>query len=113
PKKTGRLDPTPAGPKGREAKTKAGRPKGRRANKREEQMQGRFSLGAAILAGAVALAAAAAAADAMHYPDWEGMWNRGSPVGSWDPTKPPGRGQQAPLTPAYQKVLEDNIARQK
>src|SRR3984957_13732187 len=63
---------------------------------------------------AVVLSCAVAAADeAKKYPDWEGMWNRGSPVGTWDPTKPGGLGQQAPLTPEYQKVFESNLAKGK
>src|SRR5215471_2721150 len=51
------------------------------------------------------------------YPDWRGAWGRfvvrglgGQP--SFDQTKPWGLGQQAPLTPEYQKVLEDSIADQ-
>jgi hypothetical protein len=76
------------------------------------------------LAGAFALAAAlmitmggAQAADDAKYPDWSGAWARfivpglgGQP--SFDQTKPWGRGQQAPLTAEYQKVLEDSIADQ-
>src|SRR6516225_10646384 len=76
------------------------------------------------LTGLVTLAAAlmaaiggAAAADAAKYPDWKGQWERfvvrgipGQP--SHDQTKPWGRGQQAPLTAEYRKVLEDSIADQ-
>ncbi len=51
------------------------------------------------------------AEDAKKYPDWDGLWKRGSPVGVWDPTKPGGRGQQPPLTAEYQKVFEDNLAK--
>jgi hypothetical protein len=57
------------------------------------------------------------AADDAKYPDWKGAWARfvvrglgGQP--SFDQTKPWGLGQQAPLTPEYQKVLEDSIADQ-
>jgi hypothetical protein len=66
------------------------------------------ALVAVVLSSAVALAD-----DAKKYPDWEGLWNRGSPVGAWDPTKPGGLGQQAPLTPEYQNVLEANLAKGK
>ena len=74
-------------------------------------------------AAAVALAAAlmvaiggAQAADDMKYPDWRGQWTR-IPVRlptqpSHDQTKPWGRGQQAPLTPEYQAILEASIADQ-
>src|SRR5437879_10403555 len=67
------------------------------------------------------------AADRGKYPEWKGAWERYvpsvsvvSPSGlrtpggqpSFDQTKPWGLGQQAPLTPEYQKVLEDSIADQ-
>jgi hypothetical protein len=35
-----------------------------------------------------------------------------SRVSIWDDSKPPGLGQQAPLTPEYQKVLEANLKKQ-
>ena len=75
-------------------------------------------------ASAMALAAAlmmtaggAQAFDDAKYPNWKGMWNRvvvpgvgGQPA--FDPTKPWGPGQQAPLTEEYQKVLEASMADQ-
>src|SRR3984893_12322511 len=66
------------------------------------------TLAAVLVSGAVATAD-----EAKKYPDWEGLWNRGSPVGAWDPSKPGGLGQQAPLTPEYQAVLEANLAKGK
>src|SRR5215467_10915652 len=69
----------------------------------------------------------AIAAERAKYPEWKGAWERYvppvsvvSPSGqrtpggqpSFDQTKPWGFGQQAPLTPEYQKVLEDSIADQ-
>jgi hypothetical protein len=39
-----------------------------------------------------------------------GQWLRIGPLGVFDPTKPPGRGQQAPLTPEYQAIFEANLA---
>ena len=65
------------------------------------------------VAALMCLSMAAGAQDAKKYPAFEGMWDRGSPLGSWDPTKPPGRGQQAPLTPEYQAVYEANMAKDK
>jgi hypothetical protein len=77
-----------------------------------------------IKAAAVALIAilqtaggAARAADDGKYPDWRGQWLRFAVPGlpgqpSHDQTKPWGRGQQAPLTPEYQAVLEASIADQ-
>src|SRR5881394_1536546 len=57
------------------------------------------------------------AADQSSYPDWKGQWSRfairglpGQP--SHDQTKPWGKGQEAPLTPEYQAVLEASIADQ-
>jgi hypothetical protein len=70
------------------------------------------------------------ASDSAKYPDWKGAWARWAPPNSareegnggtnftaggqpsFDQTKPWGLGQQAPLTPEYQKVLEDSIADQ-
>ena len=81
-------------------------------------MLDRYSVGAAALALASALAIAAdcaAAADAK-YPNWKGQWLRVDPSGgprvAFDPSKPPGPGQQAPLTPEYQKILDNSVADQ-
>jgi hypothetical protein len=61
------------------------------------------------------------------YPDLRGQWVRYGPSGPdlkgplvrlgpsgvfrtrFDPTKPPGAGQQAPLTPEYQAIFEANL----
>ena len=43
------------------------------------------------------------------YPDWSGQWFRSGGI-QFDPTKPLGRGQQAPLTPEYQTKLESGLA---
>jgi len=66
----------------------------------------------------------------MKYPAWPGAWSRWEPPRgvkdsgnggarltaggqpSFDQTKPWGRGQEAPLTPEYQKILDDSIADQ-
>jgi hypothetical protein len=73
------------------------------------------------------IACAAAAADAPKHPDWRGAWERWIPPNpvmdhnglytaggqpSFDQSKPWGRGQDAPLTPEYQKVFEDSLADQ-
>jgi hypothetical protein len=79
------------------------------------------SLAAAIAAAAFAMSAggvkATDPAPSAKYPDWKGGWARfivpglpGQP--SFDQTKPWGRGQQAPLTPEYQKVHDDSLADQ-
>jgi hypothetical protein len=60
---------------------------------------------AAVVAG---LSAAQAAGEG-RYPDIAGVWERPASA-SWDPTKPAGLKQQAPLTPEFQKVFEANLA---
>jgi hypothetical protein len=67
----------------------------------------------AIVAILAATISGAVAFDESKYPDWSGQWMRPPGVGfQWDQTKPPGLGQQAPLTPEYQKVLEASLADQ-
>src|SRR5262249_61283248 len=53
----------------------------------------------------------AATARAEQYPDWKGQWLRKS-AGTFDPDRPFGLGQQAPLTPEDQKVLEESVENQ-
>jgi hypothetical protein len=68
---------------------------------------------AVVLSGLLA-SVAAHAHDAQRYPDWSGQWVRPG-VGqgnAWDPTKPLGRGEQAPLTPEYQAIFEAGLADQ-
>jgi hypothetical protein len=63
---------------------------------------------------AAALAAAPLAASAqprLALPDWSGQWIR-TGSGSFDPSKPPGVRQGAPLTPEYQAILEASVAAQ-
>lgn len=72
---------------------------------------------AAILVLTVASSGMAPAADFDKYPDLKGQWTRApvpgaAPPPPHDPSKPPGRGQQAPLTPEYQAVFEANLADQ-
>jgi hypothetical protein len=74
-------------------------------------------LGAIVLAALAMPAGDARAWDDTKYPDWKGQWSRvntnqqGQAV-KFDPSKPSGRGQEAPLTPEYQKVFEDSMADQ-
>src|SRR5215831_15378806 len=70
----------------------------------------------AILAMLQSIVAAQAFDDAK-YPDLSGQWRSVRPPGvpgqaAFDPTKPWGRGQQAPLTPEYQAVLEASLDEQ-
>jgi hypothetical protein len=65
-----------------------------------------------VLAAALILSITGAQAfDETRYPNWRGQWlqvggDRDSP---WDPTRPAGAGQQAPLTPEYQAIFEASI----
>ena len=82
------------------------------------------AIAAAVTVTAMMLGAVQAA-DEARYPDWKGAWTRWFPPGSvrepnggftaggqpsHDQTKPWGRGQEAPLTPEYQKVFEESLA---
>jgi hypothetical protein len=65
----------------------------------------------------VAIGGAQAAGEAK-YPNWKGQWSAVSPpLGDpqsmkFDPTMRAGLWQDAPLTPEYQKILEDSLADQ-
>jgi hypothetical protein len=66
---------------------------------------------ALIAAVGMALRVPAAAQEASRLPDWKGQWIR-TGAGSFDPTKPPGLRQGAPLTPEYQAILQASVAAQ-
>jgi hypothetical protein len=71
----------------------------------------RCSLGPVVLAAALSMTLAGArAADEPTYPDLNGQWSRAHPRSQWDPSKPRGLQQQAPLTPEYQALFEANLA---
>ena len=81
-------------------------------------MRFRNSIGATALAAVLIIIIGRAAAfdDAM-YPNLKGQWTEFIVPGlpgqrSFDQTKPWGPGQEAPLTPEYQKVLADSMADQ-
>jgi len=71
-----------------------------------------------VLAAALLTPTGAAAFDDSKYPDLKGQWHRVAvPSGryrgvQYDPHKPAGPGQQAPLTPEYQAIFEANLADQ-
>lgn len=72
----------------------------------------RNSIGVVALAAVFVTAVAGARAhDETKYPDWSGQWLRTGGI-QWDPSKPIGRGQQAPLTPEYQAIFEASLADQ-
>ena len=76
----------------------------------------RNAIGATALVAAL-LTTSAHALDDPKYPDLKGQWQRADPGGvgrglRFDSSKPPGRGQQAPLTPEYQTIYEANLVDQ-
>jgi hypothetical protein len=73
----------------------------------------RNSITTLTLATALFAGAPARADDASKYPDWKGQWVGigASPDAPWDPSKPAGAAQQAPLTPEYQGIYQATLAR--
>jgi len=68
----------------------------------------------AVLVGAAwtATVGAPAIGDGMTYPDFESQWRNptaGRGGNPWDPMKPIGLGQQAPLTREYQAIFEASL----
>jgi hypothetical protein len=63
----------------------------------------------ALVAALGMMTTPALASDEAKYPDIGGTWVRPG-AAQWDPTKPAGLRQQAPLTPEYLKVFENNLA---
>ena len=75
--------------------------------------------GAMALVIALSAPSGAQAFDDLKYPNLKGQWRSVAvPTGlsssslQYDPLKPAGRGQNAPLTPEYQAVFESNMADQ-
>jgi hypothetical protein len=80
-------------------------------------MLARGPIGLVAIAALLSSIAAAQAFDDAKYPDLSGQWRpvRLPPIfgqQAFDPTKPWGRGQEAPLTPEYQALLEASLAEQ-
>jgi len=69
-------------------------------------------IGALVLAAALS-SGGAQAFDEARYPDWAGQWIRIGEAARWDPGKPVGLGQQAPLTAEYQAKFERSLADQR
>src|SRR4051812_37188492 len=59
---------------------------------------------------ALLLSTRAQAHDETKYPEFRGQWVRAHQRAQWDPSKPRGLGQQAPLTPEYRAIFEANLA---
>ena len=80
-------------------------------------MQHRGSTGVLALAALMVTIGGAQAAGETKYPNSKGQWDAINPrLGGqgvkFDPNKPFGPAQQAPLTPEYQKVHEESMADQ-
>src|SRR5258705_11400476 len=77
-------------------------------------MSHRISAAAIVLVSALCASIVATRAwDDSKYPDLKGQWVRADGsrgVGRYDPTKPPGRLQEVPLTAEYQAIYEANLA---
>src|SRR3984893_10165474 len=73
------------------------------------------TIAAVALAAALCIANVGAQAfEDATYPNLQGQWIRAVAPGTvdeprFDPSKPPGRGQQPPLTPEYQALFEANL----
>jgi hypothetical protein len=67
-----------------------------------------ISIAACVSALTLAVASAHAF-DGSVYPDLKGQWTRATPEASFDPSRPAGRGQQAPLTAEYQAIFEASL----
>lgn len=78
-------------------------------------MQKRHALAPTTLVAALCLGIADGHAfDDAKYPQWQGQWTRAPIPGvsgnpSYDPSKPRGRGEEAPLTAQYQALFEANL----
>ena len=67
----------------------------------------------ALVAGLAAAVTDARAWDDTRYPDLKGQWVRGYPgLSRFDPAKPIGLRQEAPLTAEYQAIYQENLAEQ-
>jgi hypothetical protein len=67
-----------------------------------------------LMAAFCAAPTGAPAFEDLKYPDLHGQWIRAAAPGDnneprFDPHKPPGRGQEPPLTPEYQAIFEANL----
>jgi hypothetical protein len=68
----------------------------------------------AVAAAVLATSIDASAFDESKYPGWRGPWQQlgGNRNSSWDPSRPPGAAQQAPLTPEYQAIYEASLKKE-
>src|SRR5947208_16884196 len=69
---------------------------------------------ASVLAVAVATVTVASAHDESKYPNWSGQWRWNAMGGGprYDPSKPAGAAQQAPLKEEFKRIHDENLAEQ-
>jgi len=74
----------------------------------------RILIGVLTMAATLATATAASAHDESIYPDWSGQWRWNAMGGGprYDPSKPAGAAQQAPLKEEFKRIHEENMAEQ-
>jgi hypothetical protein len=69
----------------------------------------RSSIGAITFGALLATIVCAQAFDDSKYPDLNGQWSRAHPRSQWDPSKPRGLQQEAPLTAEYLAIFKSNL----
>jgi hypothetical protein len=74
----------------------------------------RSLLGAIVMVTLCLTTAAVQASDDAKYPNLKGQWTRAPVPGAvgqptYDPSKPWGRGQHAPLTAEYEAIFQANL----
>ena len=74
----------------------------------------RSLIGVLTIAAALATATAASAGDESKYPDWSGQWRWNAMGGAprYDPSKPAGVAQEAPLKEEFRRIHQENLAEQ-
>src|SRR6266850_1948377 len=75
---------------------------------RKEMLRSTISSFAFVVALCLTVSGAQAF-DESKYPNWKGQWVRIGGGGQWDPSKPPVRGQEPPITEEYRAIWEKNI----
>jgi hypothetical protein len=74
----------------------------------------RILIGVLTMAATLATATTVSAHDESKYPDWSGQWRWNAMGGPprYDPSKPAGAAQQAPLKEEFKRIHEENMAEQ-
>src|SRR6202521_6008383 len=83
-------------------------------SRRENPMIVRILIRALAMAATLATVTAASAHDESKYPDWSGQWRWNAMGGAprYDPSKPAGAAQEAPLKEEFRRIHQANLAEQ-